>query len=79
LNKFYIDKDELLDMLKHDTKQVVNRSGPIAYFVAVIGVIITLLLLIPIAVLWIVLFALYIPGYFIDLLIIKYTKGNKND
>ena len=79
MDKFYIEKEELLELLAADTKKLVKASGPIAYVIACIGIFLTLLLLVPIVVLWLLLIIIYVPGYFIDTFILKYKKGNKYD
>jgi hypothetical protein len=79
MNKIFISKNQLLKELQglqRGNKQVL----PILTFITIIGIMLSLFLLIPILALWLILFSVYLPFYYVDLFIVKKIyKGNNDD
>lgn len=78
MSRMFIYKNQLLrelQGLQKSNKQVL----PILTFIGVVGVILSLFLLIPILVLWLILFSVYLPFYYIDLFIAKKIYKRNND
>jgi hypothetical protein len=74
----FIYKNQLLrelQGLQRSNKQVL----PVLTFIGVVGIILSLFLLIPILVLWLILFSIYLPFYYIDLFIAKKIYKRNND
>jgi hypothetical protein len=78
MSRKVIYKNQLLrelQGLQRSNKQVL----PVLTFIGVVGIILSLFLLIPILVLWLILFSIYLPFYYIDLFIVKKIYKRNND
>jgi len=78
MSRMFIYKNQLLrelQGLQRSNKQVL----PVLTFIGVVGIILSLFLLIPILVLWLILFSIYLPFYYIDLFIAKKIYKRNND
>ena len=81
MRKIYITKEDLINELETISSKIGNKTekniGVFAYLVAFIAIVGTLFLLIPIVVLWLLLLVIYIPGFFLDSLILKIFAKRK--
>lgn len=76
MNKLYITLKDLTNYMNHDE---VKQVGPILLIFGYVGLFLTLLLSMPIIIMWVLLIAIYIPFYFIDILLIKRKNNDKNN
>lgn len=78
MRKIYITKEDLINEIDIVKNRLGNKPvGPIAYLIVLIGVVVSMILLIPIIVLWLILIILYIPGFLLDSLILKFLHKGK--
>jgi Flp pilus assembly protein TadB len=78
MSRMFISKKQLLgeiEGLTTNNKQVL----PILTIIGMIGVVISLFLLLPILVLWLILLSLYLPFYYLDLFIAKQINKRKKN
>lgn len=81
MSKIHITKEQLINELNIIQDRVIKKQviAPMGFLVLITGFILTLLLAIPIVIAWLFLILLYIPLYFIDLLIARLVTRRKKD
>lgn len=79
MRKIYITKEDLINEIETVKDRLDSKPvGPIAYLIVLIGVVFSLILLIPIVLLWLILIIMYIPGFLLDNLILKFLYKGKH-
>lgn len=70
MSKMFISKKQLLQDLESLTR-INNLKPPFLYFLVLVGFMLTLILLLPIILLWCILLIIYIPLFFVDTIVLK--------